>query len=98
MPIRWFPCGIRARPRPRRLAFTTSGRTDWTDGPKKILSVGDAAPVRDLEPELQFGVFNRMHVPVWQRRTVPRHFKRSRMTRAQPVASNAGDVRAGPTG
>jgi hypothetical protein len=52
------------RPLPRRLAFTTSGRTDWTDGPKKILSVGDAAPVRDLEPELQFGVFNRMHVPV----------------------------------
>jgi hypothetical protein len=40
------------------------GRADWIDGPKTISWAGDAAAVRDLEPELQFGVFNRMHVPV----------------------------------
>jgi hypothetical protein len=33
------------------LAFTTSGRTDWIDGPETVLSVGAAVRVRWLERE-----------------------------------------------
>ena len=47
---------------------------DWIDGQETVSSFGDAAAIRDLEreypeseylePDLQFGVFNGMHVPV----------------------------------
>jgi hypothetical protein len=52
---------------------------DWIDGHETVSLLGDVAPIRDLErecpeseyreseylePDLHFGVFNAMHLPV----------------------------------
>ncbi len=95
-PMRWFSCGIRARPkRPRRPPV---GRSDWIGSRRRTRYYRLVSPRlrHHAEPGPRSGVFNPMHAPGGA--LARRQCQRIVMPRTQPIASTTWDVHAGQVG